>query len=179
MKRISPVSYAFEALLANEFRTRTLQCSSMELVPSGPVSSSIPRLTLIIRVMATLLIKVAVSTAESLALQQLMDLSTYVVNSQSCANRSRSPPSTVSLPLTSGVMWAFSGPCRCSISGYGCFTDSQVRRLLLHDHPWSLYPNQRHRCIVIKAFQTRHKGCRAKGSRCRHERHLIRLSFGC
>jgi ABC-type multidrug transport system permease subunit len=36
MNRISPVAYAFEALMANEFRTRVLRCSATDLVPSGP-----------------------------------------------------------------------------------------------------------------------------------------------
>lgn len=36
MRRISVPSYALEALLANEFRTRTLICSGSDLVPSGP-----------------------------------------------------------------------------------------------------------------------------------------------
>ncbi|KAK4705806.1 hypothetical protein P7C70_g397, partial [Phenoliferia sp. Uapishka_3] len=35
MRRISPVAYALEALLANEFRTRTLTCSATDLVPHG------------------------------------------------------------------------------------------------------------------------------------------------
>ncbi|KAL8280242.1 hypothetical protein RQP46_007356 [Phenoliferia psychrophenolica] len=35
MRRISPVAYALEALLANEFRTRTLRCSATDLVPHG------------------------------------------------------------------------------------------------------------------------------------------------
>ncbi|KAJ9116760.1 hypothetical protein QFC24_006651 [Naganishia onofrii] len=34
--RISPVAYAFEALLSNEFRVRTLSCATTELVPNGP-----------------------------------------------------------------------------------------------------------------------------------------------
>ncbi len=36
MSRISPVAYAFEALIANEFRTETLTCSASSLVPNGP-----------------------------------------------------------------------------------------------------------------------------------------------
>ncbi|KAL8279014.1 hypothetical protein RQP46_008683 [Phenoliferia psychrophenolica] len=36
MRRISVPAYGLEALLANEFRTRTLTCSAAELVPSGP-----------------------------------------------------------------------------------------------------------------------------------------------
>ena len=35
MRRISVPAYALEALLANEFRTRTLTCSATDLVPSG------------------------------------------------------------------------------------------------------------------------------------------------
>ena len=35
LRRISPVAYALEALLANEFRTRTLVCSATDLVPHG------------------------------------------------------------------------------------------------------------------------------------------------
>lgn len=36
MRRIAPPAYALEALLANEFRTRTLQCTAADLVPNGP-----------------------------------------------------------------------------------------------------------------------------------------------
>ncbi|GAA6032631.1 hypothetical protein JCM8097_004852 [Rhodosporidiobolus ruineniae] len=36
LSRVSPPAYALEALLANEFRTRTLSCSASEMVPSGP-----------------------------------------------------------------------------------------------------------------------------------------------
>lgn len=36
LRRISPVAYSLEALLANEFRTRTLTCSATDLVPNGP-----------------------------------------------------------------------------------------------------------------------------------------------
>ncbi|OCF57190.1 hypothetical protein L486_04646 [Kwoniella mangroviensis CBS 10435] len=36
ISRISPVAYAFEALMSNEFRTRTLTCSATDLVPHGP-----------------------------------------------------------------------------------------------------------------------------------------------
>ncbi|KAK4705397.1 hypothetical protein P7C70_g804, partial [Phenoliferia sp. Uapishka_3] len=35
MRRISVPAYALEALLANEFRTRTLECSDTDMVPSG------------------------------------------------------------------------------------------------------------------------------------------------
>lgn len=37
MRRISPAAYAFEALLGNEFRARTLMCRTAELVPTGTV----------------------------------------------------------------------------------------------------------------------------------------------
>ncbi|GAA5878533.1 hypothetical protein JCM8547_008786, partial [Rhodosporidiobolus lusitaniae] len=36
LRRIAPPAYALEALLANEFRTRTLTCSASDLVPNGP-----------------------------------------------------------------------------------------------------------------------------------------------
>lgn len=36
LRRASPASWAFEALIANEFRTRTLRCAPSELIPSGP-----------------------------------------------------------------------------------------------------------------------------------------------
>ncbi len=36
LRRASPASWAFEALMANEFRTRTLRCAADELIPSGP-----------------------------------------------------------------------------------------------------------------------------------------------
>ncbi|KAM0747667.1 putative membrane protein of the ATP-binding cassette transporter superfamily [Meredithblackwellia eburnea MCA 4105] len=36
MRRISVPAYALEALLANEFRTRTLTCSATDLIPNGP-----------------------------------------------------------------------------------------------------------------------------------------------
>ena len=35
MRRISIPAYSLEALLANEFRTRTLTCSATDLVPHG------------------------------------------------------------------------------------------------------------------------------------------------
>lgn len=35
MRRISPVAYVLEALLANEFRTRTLLCRAKDLVLNG------------------------------------------------------------------------------------------------------------------------------------------------
>ena len=41
IRRISPVSYALEALLANEFRTRTLTCSATDLVPNGASYSDV------------------------------------------------------------------------------------------------------------------------------------------
>ncbi|AFR98586.2 ABC transporter PMR5 [Cryptococcus neoformans C23] len=36
LRRATPCSWAFEALLANEFRARILTCSSTDLIPSGP-----------------------------------------------------------------------------------------------------------------------------------------------
>ncbi|GAA6002985.1 hypothetical protein JCM10207_001930 [Rhodosporidiobolus poonsookiae] len=36
MRRIAPPAYALEALLANEFRTRSLTCAEADLVPNGP-----------------------------------------------------------------------------------------------------------------------------------------------
>ncbi|GAA5959842.1 hypothetical protein JCM21900_005250 [Sporobolomyces salmonicolor] len=36
MRRIAPPAYALEALMANEFRTRNLQCGATDLVPNGP-----------------------------------------------------------------------------------------------------------------------------------------------
>ncbi|KIR70520.1 ABC transporter PMR5 [Cryptococcus deuterogattii CA1014] len=36
LQRATPCSWAFEALMANEFRARTLTCSPTDLIPSGP-----------------------------------------------------------------------------------------------------------------------------------------------
>ncbi|KAI5475511.1 putative ABC transporter superfamily membrane protein Pdr11p [Pseudohyphozyma bogoriensis] len=41
IRRISPASYALEALLASQFQSKTLTCDSTQLVPNGPTYTSL------------------------------------------------------------------------------------------------------------------------------------------